>query len=45
MSPSAGAEPGEMLFYTLQRVGCYEREDSRGTVTLAAADGCVIQVG
>lgn len=45
MSPSAGAELGEMLFYTLQRLDCHKCEDSRGTVISAAVGGCVIQVG
>lgn len=34
-----------MLFYTLQRLGCSKHEDSRGTVVLAALDGCAVQVG
>ena len=34
-----------MLFCTLQRLGGYTHEDSRGTVVLAATDGCVVEAG
>lgn len=40
-----GPSRGEMLFCTLQRLGGYTHEDSRGTVVLAATDGCVVEAG